>query len=152
MTTLLELGAGSARGSTQTLLNRPALRRRVAAESAGLAQERGIEITAGVLRGWMAREDVQEQLTLATDAAVGTAVAGLARLLDGADDVRQEQAVDVLAIVLDSYLRAQSLSDAVTPSDSFHEDLLKFHPWRAAEAEELASRWPPIEEMVLTIT
>lgn len=117
--TLVKLGAGSASGPMKSMLRRKSLRRRVARKSSKLARARGIQISAGALRQWLGRDDVQDQLANGSAAAVETAVARLAWLLSGSDDVRRQHAAEVLSLVLSEYLRAQPPSDAVAQSASW---------------------------------
>lgn len=113
LTALGKLGAGAASGSLKNLLNKRLLRVRVSRASAKRAQRMRIEVNPRAIRLWLDRDDVQNQLSAGTSTAVQSAVQNLAWRLAGEDSKRMTDAVALLGLILQEYLRAQTPQDAV---------------------------------------
>ncbi|MFJ4286840.1 tetratricopeptide repeat protein [Paenarthrobacter nicotinovorans] len=107
-----KLGAGAASGALKGIVNKRLLRLRVSFASARKAKKNDIVVGPKAIRDWLRRDDVQSQLESGTSADVEAAVRNLAWRLAGEDSKRQKDALTLLGIILDEYLRALMTSDA----------------------------------------
>lgn len=117
---LANLGAGvgaqeSAIWFKRALSNRTQ-RRRIAKTTSKAALEEGIRVKPAVLREWLSRSDVQDQLLLGSHASVETAIHRLAWVLTGSEQTRNGTALRLVEIVCQQYLLAQSSQKAVVAS------------------------------------
>jgi tetratricopeptide (TPR) repeat protein len=174
ITTSARLTAAGASAALSTALRRRTVRWRVAWSASKAAKERGIAISWLALRGWLARDDVQEQLKVGSATQVEACVTSLADSLASGSQDRDAGARVVLDMVLDEYLRKLPLSDAVAVGNRWtgeqiesskmslirelrddpaqlREDLGRLHPWRRSEAEAVAMRWPTLTGLVHTL-
>jgi len=111
-TSLGKLGAGVASGALKNLLRKRLLRWRVSSAAARKAKEARIQVSALAIRSWLGRDDVRNQLCAGTTKSIETAIENLAWRLGGSEDTRQANAITLLKLVLDEYLRCQSQHDA----------------------------------------
>ncbi|MDP9823322.1 tetratricopeptide (TPR) repeat protein [Nocardioides massiliensis] len=117
---LADLGAGVAADEVTAqlkhLLANRSRRRRIAKATANVAAKEGIHVKPAVLREWLRRSDVQQQLVLGTHESVETAITRLAWALEGTDQERAEHAVRLVEITCQQYLLVQSPQEATAVS------------------------------------
>ena len=119
---LIGTAARVASGPIARQLGKRTLRLRVSWAVARQARGWGIEVTAGALRAWLARADVQELLKLGTPEAVDTAASHLARVLPGDGNGTSHDAQKVVSLLLTEYLRRQDPSAAVAASYAWQRE------------------------------
>ncbi len=117
---LADLGAGVAAeevtAQLKHLLASNSRRRRIAKKTAKAAAKEGIYFRPAVLRDWLRRSDVQQQLLLGTHESVETAVKRLAWALEGTEEERTERAVRITEITCQQFLLVQSPQEATAVS------------------------------------
>lgn len=88
--------------------------RRVARAVVKRAAAAGVPITARSLRTWLSREDTAQQLRQCTESSLAQTAEQLAFLVPGSDaEERQANALRVLQIAMEEYLRSGAPSEAV---------------------------------------
>lgn len=152
-------------------LARPLLRVRVSWRAWRRARHAGIGVSITAILGWLGRRDVRNQLDEGGFSAADSAVKNLAWRMAGTSEA---DAARVVGYVLDEFLRALPLQDAVATgvarttkritdaseairvdiqsipnainerTSIFNRDLLALHPWRTPRAVEIATRWPAV--------
>lgn len=117
---LADLGAGVAAEEVtaqfKKLLASKSRRRQIANKTAKVAAKEGIHVRPAVLRDWLRRSDVQQQLVLGTHKSVETAVTRLAWALEGKEEERAERAVRLVEITCQQYLLVQTPQEATAVS------------------------------------
>lgn len=113
---LADLGAGVAAEDVtaqlkKTLANR-SRQRRIAKAVSRAAAKGGIDVKPALLRAWLRREDVQQQLVLGTHESVETALKRLAWVMEGSEEARTERALRLVELTCRQYLVAQSPQEA----------------------------------------
>jgi tetratricopeptide (TPR) repeat protein len=156
------------------ILSRPVVRLKVAWRVRTRAHRASIGLSFRAIYGWLARQDVRDELNEGGLESVESAVGNLAWRIEGAS---RQDAIQVIEWVLDEYLRALSPQDGIAVSAGrtrrvvldesaqirsdislipnaisdrtmiFARDLLQLHPWRTSRAQELAQRWPAVRDL-----
>lgn len=113
---LADLGAGVAAQEVtaqlkKTLANR-SRRRRIAGAVSKAAATEGIDVRPALLREWLRRDDVQQQLVLGTHESVETAVNRLSWVMEGSEEARTERALRLVELTCQQYLLAQTSQEA----------------------------------------